>query len=106
MTRPYARALTLGLALLAGSAAPATLQEGVPGTNPIITTVFTADPAPLVHDGRVYLYVGHDEARGAEMFTMREWLVFSSAAMRREKPTTSATAMAARRRLARSSAIR
>jgi beta-xylosidase len=50
----------------------------VPGSNPIVTDVFTADPAPLVHDDRVYLYVGHDEARGDEMFTMREWLVFSS----------------------------
>lgn len=77
-------ALLLTLAL--GSAAPAGVQDRAPGANPIVTTVFTADPAPLVHDGRVYLYVGHDEARGEEMFTMREWLVFSSADMRRWTP--------------------
>ena len=29
--------------------------------NPLIRDKFTADPAPLVYDGRLYLYVGHDE---------------------------------------------
>lgn len=29
--------------------------------NPIIQTSFTADPAPLVHDGVVYLYTSRDE---------------------------------------------
>ena len=29
--------------------------------NPIVKNKFTADPAPMVHDGRLYLYVGHDE---------------------------------------------
>src|SRR5436190_1119159 len=29
--------------------------------NPIIQTSFTADPAPLVHKGVVYLYTGQDE---------------------------------------------
>lgn len=53
------------------------------GSNPIIRDRFTADPAPLVVGGRLYLYVGHDEARGNEMFTMREWLVYSTADMRR-----------------------
>jgi hypothetical protein len=28
---------------------------------PIIQTSFTADPAPLVYDGVVYLYTSHDE---------------------------------------------
>lgn len=48
------------------------------GTNPIVTDKFTADPAPLVHDGRLYLYVGHDEAGEGEMFRITEWLVYSS----------------------------
>ena len=26
--------------------------------NPVITDKFTADPAPLIHDGTLYLYVG------------------------------------------------
>jgi arabinoxylan arabinofuranohydrolase len=48
--------------------------------NPIVQTIYTADPAPLVHDGRVYLYTGHDED-GSTYFTMRDWWVFSSADM-------------------------
>lgn len=72
-------ALLLACAFLA---APAGAMERVPGSNPIITDRFTADPAALVHDGRLYLYVGHDEARGDEMFTMREWLAYSTDDMR------------------------
>ncbi|MET7464035.1 glycoside hydrolase family 43 protein [Nonomuraea sp. NPDC005501] len=48
--------------------------------NPIIQTIYTADPAPLVHNGRVYLYTGHDED-GSTWFTMKEWRVWSSADM-------------------------
>ncbi|MGB3438634.1 MAG: glycoside hydrolase family 43 protein [Actinophytocola sp.] len=48
--------------------------------NPIVGHVYTADPAPLVHNGRVYLYTGHDED-GSTYFTMREWRVWSSADM-------------------------
>src|SRR5687768_7516510 len=48
--------------------------------NPIIQTIYTADPAPLVHNGRLYLYTGHDED-GATWFTMKEWRVWSSADM-------------------------
>ncbi|MEZ0471629.1 family 43 glycosylhydrolase [Luteimonas salinilitoris] len=74
------------LTLAPGCAAQPAFQDPAPGTNPIITTVFTADPAPLVHEGRVYLYVGHDEARGEEMFNLRDWLVFSSADMKHWTP--------------------
>ena len=48
--------------------------------NPIIQTIYTADPAPLVYDGRVYLYTGHDED-GSTYFTMNEWRVWSSTDM-------------------------
>ncbi len=54
----------------------------VPGSNPIIRDKFTADPAPLVVGDRLYLYVGHDEAKRDEMFNMREWLVYSTTDMR------------------------
>lgn len=48
--------------------------------NPIIKDRFTADPAALVYDDKVYLYVGHDEASvNGNFFVMREWNVFSSA---------------------------
>jgi arabinoxylan arabinofuranohydrolase len=48
--------------------------------NPIVQHIYTADPAPLVYNGRVYLYTGHDED-GSTNFTMREWRVWSSADM-------------------------
>lgn len=57
-------------------AAPA--QDSIPG-NPVIRHKYTADPAALVKDGKVYLYAGHDEAPpGREGYVMNEWLVFSS----------------------------
>lgn len=65
------------------TAAEANEVPTVVGRNPIIRDRFTADPAPLVVGNRLYLYVGHDEARGDEMFTMREWLVYSTIDMRR-----------------------
>lgn len=48
--------------------------------NPIVQTCFTTDPAPLVHDGRLYLYTGRDEA-GADFFWMQEWRVYSTTDM-------------------------
>ena len=45
--------------------------------NPIVQTCYTTDPAPLVHDGRMYVYTGHDEA-GADFFWMQEWRVYST----------------------------
>jgi arabinoxylan arabinofuranohydrolase len=48
--------------------------------NPIVQHIYTADPAPMVHNGRVYLYTGHDED-GSTYFTMRDWRVLSSADM-------------------------
>ncbi|MDI1460984.1 family 43 glycosylhydrolase [Catellatospora sp. KI3] len=48
--------------------------------NPIVQTIYTADPAPFVHNGRVYVYTGHDED-GSTNFTMREWRVYSTADM-------------------------
>lgn len=48
--------------------------------NPVIQTRFTADPAPLVHDGVVYLYTGHDED-DAQGFLIRDWRLYSSTDM-------------------------
>ena len=48
--------------------------------NPIVQTRFTADPAPLVHDGVVYLYTSHDED-DAEGFKMLDWRLYSSTDM-------------------------
>lgn len=50
--------------------------------NPVITDIFSADPAALVDKGRVYLYVGHDEApEGGKDYLMNEWRVYSSCDM-------------------------
>ncbi|MEX0720464.1 MAG: family 43 glycosylhydrolase [Balneolaceae bacterium] len=57
-------------------------QERKPGENPIIQDIFTADPAALVYQDTVYLYVGHDEATGDEMFNINEWMVYSSTDMK------------------------
>jgi len=45
--------------------------------NPIITDKYTADPAALVHNGKVYLYCGHDVST-RERYEMPEWLIYSS----------------------------
>lgn len=47
--------------------------------NPIVQTYFTADPAPMVHDGTVYLYSSHDEDSTVNnFFTMYDWRCYSS----------------------------
>lgn len=60
--------------------APAPTDTVIKATsNPLFTHKYTADPAALVHKGKVYLYAGHDEApAGQERYVMNEWLVFSS----------------------------
>ena len=55
-------------------------SAGAGAENPIVQTRFTADPAPLVHDGVVYLYAGHDED-DAEGFKMLDWRLYSSTDM-------------------------
>lgn len=48
--------------------------------NPIIQTVYTPDPAPMVHNDTVYLYTGRDEDNST-WFTMKEWRCYSSTDM-------------------------
>lgn len=57
-------------------------ETEISNNNPIVTNLFTADPAPMVHDDVFYIYTGHDEQQvGAEGFLMNDWLVFSSTDM-------------------------
>lgn len=66
---------------LAGSVLLTALTTHAPcrADNPIVQTIYTADPAPLVHDGTVYLYTSHDEdVTVDDFFTMNDWWVFSS----------------------------
>ena len=45
--------------------------------NPIVQTMYTADPAPMVHGGRLYLYTSHDEDQST-WFTMNDWKLYST----------------------------
>ena len=45
--------------------------------NPFVQTWYTSDPAPMVHDGTMYVYTGHDEDN-ADFFWMQEWRVYST----------------------------
>ncbi len=45
--------------------------------NPFVQTCYTSDPAPMVHDGTMYVYTGHDEDN-ADFFWMQEWRVYST----------------------------
>lgn len=50
--------------------------------NPIIQTLYTADPAPLVVGDTLYVYTGHDEdVLVNSFFTMKDWHVFSTSDM-------------------------
>ncbi len=66
--------LTMGLAVFAVLA--------INAQNPIIQTYFTADPAPMVYDGTVYVYTSHDEDSTVNnFFTMYDWRCYSSTDM-------------------------
>jgi arabinoxylan arabinofuranohydrolase len=66
--------------LVALVCAIALLQAPAQADNPIVQNIYTADPAPLVYGGRVYLYTGHDED-ASTYFTMRDWRVYSTTDM-------------------------
>ena len=48
--------------------------------NPIVQTVYTSDPAPMVYDDVLYVYTGHD-ADGATYFEMPDWQLYSTTVM-------------------------
>jgi hypothetical protein len=48
--------------------------------NPIVQTIYTADPAPMVYKDTLFLYTGHDE-NGSTWFTMKDWHVYSTTDM-------------------------
>lgn len=79
-TSRYRRGLVVVASVLCLVGLVAVVQGTAKADNPIVQTIYTADPAPLVHNGRVYLYTGHDEDNST-WFTMKEWRVWSSADM-------------------------
>src|SRR4051794_38478163 len=48
--------------------------------NPVIQTVYTADPAPMVYNDTLYLYTGHDEDKST-WFTMKDWKCYTTTDM-------------------------
>ena len=45
--------------------------------NPIVQTSYTADPAPMVYNGKVYLYTSHDEDNST-WFVMDNWKLYTT----------------------------
>lgn len=61
------------------------LLAAAPGKaqNPIITNIFTADPAPMVYKDTVYVYAGQDTAGvGVQSYKMPDWHVWSTTDMK------------------------
>lgn len=86
--------LLLGVAALLSPSVDAQLQTKdttfVTNGNPVIRYKYTADPAAMVYNGKVYLYTGHDECPPPkERYEMYNWCVFSSSDMKTwtEHPT-------------------
>jgi hypothetical protein len=67
---------------LAVTVLSALIPFGLKAQNPIVQTNYTADPAPMVHNGTVYLYTTHDEDKTVRnFFTMNDWRCYSSTDM-------------------------
>ncbi len=67
----------------AAATAAGLLACAAQAANPLFPKLFTADPAALVDNGTVYLYVGHDQATATDKdYVMKEWRVYSSCDMK------------------------
>src|SRR6478609_7306471 len=72
------RIAVAALALVVGVAAPRAARAD----NPIVQTFYTADPAPMVHEGRLYLFTSHDEdVTVKDFYTMNDWRLYSTVDM-------------------------
>lgn len=49
--------------------------------NPVIQTKYTADPAPMVYNDTLFLYVDHDENDSIGFFNMKNWLLYKTTDM-------------------------
>ncbi|SET05140.1 family 43 glycosylhydrolase [[Clostridium] polysaccharolyticum] len=52
----------------------------VQAQNPIVQTLYTADPAPMVYKDTLYLYTSHDED-GASYYEMNDWRCYKTTDM-------------------------
>lgn len=48
--------------------------------NPIVQTMYTADPAPMVYNDKLYLYTSHDEDNST-WFAMNNWKLYTTTDM-------------------------
>jgi arabinoxylan arabinofuranohydrolase len=46
--------------------------------NPVVQTCYTSDPAPMVYNGRVYIYTTHDSDNAANSYLISNWKCYSS----------------------------
>ncbi|KAF2750476.1 carbohydrate-binding module family 6 protein [Sporormia fimetaria CBS 119925] len=49
----------------------------VKADNPFVQTIYTADPAPVEYNGRLYVFTSHDED-GSRDFVMKDWRAYST----------------------------
>jgi beta-xylosidase len=76
------RAIFLGILTFLVACQLTAADKNVAKGNPVITDKYTADPAALVYNDTVYMYVGHDECPPERNFyEMHEWLIYSSTDM-------------------------
>lgn len=59
---------------------PALFSVEIKAQNPIIQTIYTADPASMVYKDTLFLYTGHDEDKST-WFIMKNWHVYSTTDM-------------------------
>ncbi|NDV81581.1 glycoside hydrolase family 43 protein [Bacteroides sp. 51] len=53
---------------------------GANAQNPIVQTMYTADPAPMVYGDKLYLYTSHDEDNST-WFVMNDWKLYTTTDM-------------------------
>jgi arabinoxylan arabinofuranohydrolase len=72
------KSLVAVVSLGAATALPSTSRAD----NPIVQTLYTADPAPTVYEETMYVFTGHDEDTLVnDFFTMNDWRLYSSTDM-------------------------
>lgn len=70
--------LTMNITKIISASILSLFQTVVLASNPVVTNIFTADPASLVYNDKMYLYTGHDEAAVGGWFNMKDWRVYST----------------------------
>lgn len=81
MKKQFKRILAASLAICMGTLCSIPGSKSVKAENPIVQTMYTADPSPLVVGDTLYVYTTRDERRetaSTEWSLMNEWRCFST----------------------------